>query len=218
MQFCTEMGLFSFPAFMKQKIVLNTPFLAASLVLSALLGACAPATRVTLLPQANGTPSAVDVRTPQQTQALNQPFQFADVDRKGAITAGTTTAAQVRKDHPRLIALVPPPWDRFTLEFEPGTSVLTAASAAQLPRIIERAKARSGGEIVVVGHTDRQGAADANDRLSLERARAVRSLLIQQGFNAELIDAVGRGEREPLVPTDDDVVEPRNRRAEIEVR
>jgi outer membrane protein OmpA-like peptidoglycan-associated protein len=29
---------------------------------------------------------------------------------------------------------------------------------------------------------------------------------------------VGRGEREPLVPTDDDVDEPRNRRADVEVR
>jgi outer membrane protein OmpA-like peptidoglycan-associated protein len=29
---------------------------------------------------------------------------------------------------------------------------------------------------------------------------------------------VGRGEREPVVPTDDEVAEPRNRRAEIVVR
>jgi outer membrane protein OmpA-like peptidoglycan-associated protein len=29
---------------------------------------------------------------------------------------------------------------------------------------------------------------------------------------------VGRGEREPAVPTEDEVVEPRNRRAEVIVR
>ena len=78
--------------------------------------------------------------------------------------------------------------------------------------------ARSGGEIVVVGHTDRQGAADANDALSLRRANAIRDLLIGKGFRPELVEAVGRGEREPVVPTDDDVPEPRNRRAEIFVR
>ena len=71
---------------------------------------------------------------------------------------------------------------------------------------------------MIVGHTDRQGAADANDALSLRRANAIRELLISKGFRAELIDPVGRGEREPLVPTEDDVPEPRNRRAEVFVR
>ena len=37
-------------------------------------------------------------------------------------------------------------------------------------------------------------------------------------FEANLIEAVGRGEREPLVPTEDEVAEPRNRRAELLVR
>jgi OmpA-OmpF porin, OOP family len=46
----------------------------------------------------------------------------------------------------------------------------------------------------------------------------VRAVLIERGFKAELVEAVGRGEREPLVPTDDEVAEPRNRRAEILVR
>jgi outer membrane protein OmpA-like peptidoglycan-associated protein len=46
----------------------------------------------------------------------------------------------------------------------------------------------------------------------------VRALLIERGFKADLIEAVGRGEREPVVPTDDEVAEPRNRRAELLVR
>jgi flagellar motor protein MotB len=41
---------------------------------------------------------------------------------------------------------------------------------------------------------------------------------VSRGFNAGLIEAVGRGEREPAVPTADDVDEPRNRRVEILVR
>ena len=71
---------------------------------------------------------------------------------------------------------------------------------------------------MVAGHTDRQGSLEANDALSLQRAQAVRALLIERGFQVELIEAVGRGERDPVVPTEDEVVEPRNRRAEIEVR
>lgn len=188
------------------------------LMLCALLAACAPATRVILLPQANGTPSAVDVQAGNRTQALTEPYQQADVDRSGQIQASNTSAAEVEKTYPRLITLLPPARERFVLQFEPGSSVLTPDSMNQLPGIIERARARQGGEIIVTGHTDRQGSVEANDRLSLQRAQAVRDLLIGQGFSAQMIEAVGRGEREPVVPTEDEVVEPRNRRAEIEVR
>lgn len=182
------------------------------------LAACAPATRVTLLPQTDGSASAVEVRTRENTQLLSQPYQTAEVGTRGAIETRNTTPEAVRQQHPQLLALQAAPPERFVLEFEPGTSTLTAESQARLADIVERARARSGGEIVVTGHTDRQGSLEANDRLSLERAQAIRALLVERGFKPELIEAVGRGEREPLVPTDDEVTEPRNRRAELLVR
>ena len=100
----------------------------------------------------------------------------------------------------------------------PPARALTPESATALDQVVVATRARSGGEIVIIGHTDRQGAADANDVLSLERANAIRDLLVGKGVRPELIEPVGRGEREPVVPTDDDVPEPRNRRAEIVVR
>lgn len=190
----------------------------AALALAILLTACAPATRVTLLPQADGTPSGVDVTTPKGTQALTQPYQIAKVSQAGEISQDSTSADKVRETYPGLIGAQPAPPERFVLQFEPGTTQLTAESQAQLDQIVARAKARAGGEIVVTGHTDRQGALEANDKLSLERAQSVRLVLIERGFKAALVDAVGRGEREPLVPTEDEVAEPRNRRAEILVR
>lgn len=194
--------------------------LSAALLLgvAALLGACAPATRVTLLPQAGGAPSAVEVRTATGQQLISLPYQVASVGRQGDVKLDTTTAEKVRETYPRLLALQPPAPERFVLQFEPGTSQLTAESQAQLATVVASAQARAGGEIVVTGHTDRQGSLEANDRLSLQRAQAVRALLVERGFSAELIEAVGRGEREPVVPTDDEVVEPRNRRAEVLVR
>jgi outer membrane protein OmpA-like peptidoglycan-associated protein len=190
----------------------------AALAFAVFLSACAPATRVTLLPQASGAPSAVVVSTSQGVQVLTQPYAVAEVSRSGSISAATTTAEAVRERHPQLLALQPPAPQRFVLGFEPGSSVLTPASQAQLVEVIAGAQARSGGEIVITGHTDRQGSLDANDRLSLERAQAIRALMIERGFAPDLIDAVGRGEREPVVPTEDEVVEPRNRRADVVVR
>lgn len=182
------------------------------------LAACAPASRVILLPQANGQASAVVVTTAQGEQRVDQPYQVAEVQRDGALSVDQTSAEEVRKNHPQLLALQPPAPETFVLQFEPGSSTLTAESQSRLPDVIARAQARAGGEIVVTGHTDRQGALEANDELSLARARAVRDLMIERGFKGDLIEAVGRGEREPLVPTEDEVVEPRNRRAVVVVR
>lgn len=189
-----------------------------ALALCALLAACAPTTRVTLLPQADGSASGVVVTTREGQQVLDQPFQVAEVARSGRVGTATTSADAVRQSYPQLLAQRLPAPEKFVLEFEPGTSQLTAESQARLADIVARAQARSGGEIVVTGHTDRQGSLEANDKLSLERAHAIRTLLIERGFKRELIEAVGRGEREPVVPTDDEVAEPRNRRAELLVR
>jgi outer membrane protein OmpA-like peptidoglycan-associated protein len=58
----------------------------------------------------------------------------------------------------------------------------------------------------------------ANDQLSLRRAQALRDRLLAAGADAARIRTAGRGEREPAVPTDDGVAEPRNHRIEITLR
>lgn len=185
----------------------------------ALVSACAPLSRVTLLPEADGRATAVQVQgTGGANQVLDQPYAVAAVQRQGSVDREQTTADAVQKQHGALLALPLPQAQRFVLQFEPGTATLTPDSQAQLPGILAQAQALPGGELVVVGHTDRTGSPQVNDVLSLQRAQAVRALLVEQGFQPELIEAVGRGEREPVVPTEANVDEPRNRRAEIIVR
>ena len=71
---------------------------------------------------------------------------------------------------------------------------------------------------MVIGHTDTVGSTDANDKLSQKRAAAVREILVAAGVPAQKIETAGRGERELLVKSDDEVAEPKNRRVEISVR
>ena len=188
------------------------------LLAAAALTACAPATRVTLLPQADGRPSAVETKTATAAQTISTPYAVANVGQRGGIAVSQTNEREVRQRHAELMSVVPAPSESFTLYFAVGGSTLTAESEAALRNIVAQAMGRPGGEIVIIGHTDRVGSADANDELSLQRARAVRELFIERGFPALRVHAIGRGEREPAIPTADDIDEPRNRRVEIVVR
>ena len=187
--------------------------------LAALLcaGCAAPPTRVVLLPQAGGT-GAVEVSTAAGRQRLEHGYAEADVQASGAIVLAQLDAQQIKERYGALLAVQPAPAQDFTLYFETGGVDLTAQSQAELKTVLERARARPGGEIVVIGHTDRVGSMESNDALSLQRARAIREKIIADGFDARRISAAGRGEREPAVSTEDEVAEPRNRRTEVIVR
>jgi outer membrane protein OmpA-like peptidoglycan-associated protein len=62
------------------------------------------------------------------------------------------------------------------------------------------------------------GPLEYNDTLSLRRAERVRKDFVDRGVPDSAISVAGRGEREPIVATADEVTEPRNRRVEINIR
>jgi outer membrane protein OmpA-like peptidoglycan-associated protein len=107
----------------------------------------------------------------------------------------------------------------FTVYYVTASATdLTPESIPVIEALKTELAKRLAPEITVIGHTDSVGSDEANDLLSLQRAQTVRQVLIESGVQAISIDATGRGEREPLVTTADDVDEPRNRRVEISVR
>ncbi len=182
------------------------------------LAACAPATRVVLLPQEGLPTAAVTVQARQGQVVLAQPYAVAEVASSGSVDTAQTDAQQVEKRYGQLLSVQPAAEQRFTLLFMPGGAQLTPESIAALSDVLARATERPGGEVIIIGHTDRVGSVESNDTLSLQRAQAVRQLVIDRGFDPNRVEAVGRGEREPVVQTADEVEEPKNRRAEIVVR
>ena len=191
--------------------------LLALTLLAAGMAGCAPATRVVLLPQ-EGRQGAVEVTARGTTTTLSTPYNAALVGSGAPVETQQMTAQQVDRRYRELLAAQPAPEQKFTLYFETGGSQLTPESTSRLADLLSRASERPGGEIIVTGHTDSVGPGPANDQLSLQRASAIRDELVQRGFDRTRVDAVGRGEREPLVPTPDNTAEPRNRRAEITIR
>jgi outer membrane protein OmpA-like peptidoglycan-associated protein len=183
-----------------------------------LLSACAPITRVVLLPQADGSASSVVVRTAKGEQILSTPYQRVSGQEEQPLKVDMTTAVELFKAYPGLFTAKPAVPTKYILNFMPGGTTLTPESQAALPKILEDATKRQGADLVVTGHTDTTGALLANDELSLKRANVVAQLLVGAGAPAARTEAVGRGKRELLVKTADEVDEPQNRRVEIVVR
>jgi len=195
--------------------------LLAAALTATLLAACStPGTRVVLLPQADGKPSAVVVRAKDGEEVLSQPYQraTAPVGARGAPVVDQADPAKVQAENKPLFDMRPPPPQRYTVYFELGGTTLTPASQQIMNEALATALARSGSDIVVTGHTDTKGNGEQNDQLSRRRAQEVAQLFVERQFPARRIEAVGRGERELAVPTADEVDEPRNRRVTIEVR
>lgn len=174
--------------------------------------------RVILLPNQDGTPSALTVKTAKGEAVIDTPYQMAGIAGSGVVYAKAEDPVEVKARYGVTLASLPPPAASFTLYFQTGTEVLVPESVPLLARIKDELARRPAPEIIVVGHTDRIASLEFNDALSIKRAEAMRQVLVDTGIPSESIITAGRGEREPLVPTADEVAEPKNRRVEIRVR
>jgi outer membrane protein OmpA-like peptidoglycan-associated protein len=72
--------------------------------------------------------------------------------------------------------------------------------------------------IRIIGHTDSTGSDAINDPLSLSRARSVGSYLADRGIDPGRIEAIGRGEHEPIADNSSEAGRAKNRRVEILLR
>jgi len=151
-------------------------------------------------------------------QELNEAYAASRIQSLGPPERVTLNKAEVERVFGGALAAVPPPPAKYRLLFTLGTDELTSESRIELQKVVAAIAAHQIADVVVIGHTDSVGPPEVNDRLSLQRAERVKTLMIEAGIPANRITVAGRGSREPLVPTPDGVEEPRNRRVEIDVR
>jgi OOP family OmpA-OmpF porin len=116
----------------------------------------------------------------------------------------------------------PPPPEpeakQFIVFFGFNKSNLTPEALDVIREAAAAAKSQGSASILVVGHTDTVGSNKYNDALALRRSGAVKKGLIAEGIDGGSISASGRGENELLVKTGDNVKEPQNRRATIDLQ
>jgi len=103
------------------------------------------------------------------------------------------------------------------LFFAVNSAELQSGSNAELAQISDLLQGNPSLRIEVGGHTDSDGSADHNQRLSEARAHSVREHLVKLGVPADRIEAVGHGSKKPTAPNDSDANKALNRRTEITV-
>ena len=173
---------------------------------------------VILLPTADGSVGAVVVRQDGVEIVLDKPYASAVIEGPGQVRQLIRDAGVTKEKFSVTFAALPPKPVSFLLYFLPGKDELTAESKKEFENMLADLAKRPAAEISVIGHTDTVGSIQFNDKLSLQRASSARQLLVARGIPPVSISIAGRGERELLVVTPDNVEEPKNRRVEINVR
>jgi len=190
----------------------------AVIALAILFGRQGAEELVVLVPAADGHIGTVVIERDGKTTTLNTAYAASRAAGAQELSSAPSTEEAVRREFGAALEAIPARPASFLLYFVTGTDELTEESKGEMQRVLDELRRRAAPDIQVIGHTDRVGADDANDGLSLQRAQTMREAMLGLGIPAARIRAAGRGERQPLVPTDDGVEEPRNRRVEINVR
>ena len=104
------------------------------------------------------------------------------------------------------------------LTFETGSSRLGSGPFASLEALADWLKADDARRVVLVGHTDNEGALDRNIALSEARAGAVRAQLVEAlGVSGAQVDARGVGYLAPIASNATKAGRETNRRVEVVV-
>ena len=102
--------------------------------------------------------------------------------------------------------------------FATNSATLDSVSFETLDRLAAAAKTCPGMRIAIEGHTDAEGSAEYNQRLSVRRARAVVAYLVKAGADKKQLEAIGYGPSRPAAPNDTEENMAKNRRIEFSVR
>jgi outer membrane protein OmpA-like peptidoglycan-associated protein len=133
----------------------------------------------------------------------------ASVMTRNRISRGQAAACQRQLD--ALLA-------NETIHFEVLSAAISPASKPLLDDLAQALRQCPDARIEIAGHTDGEGIAELNLKLSEARAESIRNFLVHKGIDSERLVAIGFGSSRPIA---DDLMEEgrmQNRRIEFKVQ
>lgn len=101
----------------------------------------------------------------------------------------------------------------LNFRFHSGTFQLDNKAERDLQRVVDFFESNPGQQAMLIGFSDSIGEPDANQALSLKRAKAVEKALLSRGINVQ--STIGLGEIAPIASNQTRIGRERNRRVEI---
>lgn len=107
----------------------------------------------------------------------------------------------------------------YGIYFDTDKATLKAESAETLAEMAKWLKTNASAKVFIVGHTDMQGPAERNQKLSRDRAASVIAALTKDhGIQADRLAAEGIGPLAPVASNADEAGRAKNRRVEMVLR
>jgi outer membrane protein OmpA-like peptidoglycan-associated protein len=147
----------------------------------------------------------------QQADQLRQQAEKEKADLRSRLLQQLNSVLETRDSARGLIA------NMGDVLFESGKYALRPAARERLARISGILAAHAGLKVAIEGHTDSVGGDDYNQKLSEQRAQAVREYLVTAGVPDDAATARGFGKTQPIASNDTPDGRQRNRRVELVV-
>ena len=104
-----------------------------------------------------------------------------------------------------------------SVNFETSKSVLTNTAKANLDKVVPVFQSYPDTDIVIYGYTDSTGRLEFNQKLSEDRAAAVRSYLVSKGLASSRFQTKGMGPNDPIATNETVEGRSKNRRVEFTI-
>jgi OmpA-OmpF porin, OOP family len=122
----------------------------------------------------------------------------------------TVSAAQQALDLSGTVAI-------YGIHFDTASARLRSDSTSALETILQLIKNYPKAHWIISGHTDNQGGADYNLKLSDERAQSVVTWLVQHSISKDVLVAKGYGLTRPVADNSTESGRALNRRVEVTI-
>ncbi|MBK8562519.1 MAG: OmpA family protein [Saprospiraceae bacterium] len=103
------------------------------------------------------------------------------------------------------------------INFATGTANLEPSAKSYLNKVAKLLKLATNINLLIKGHADNTGSNEVNNKLSKERAEAVKRYLIVQNIPLERLEAKGYGSSVPIAENETAEGRAKNRRVEMEI-
>jgi adhesin transport system outer membrane protein len=175
--------------------------------------------RITLLPDEDGKVGKVSVKSEKGVEVNLDKAYATSQDGCDTIVPVQSSAAEVQKRYPALVAKLPEQARYYRINFALGKAEILPQSDAIFKSLLQDYRKSGASEVTIIGHADKLGNPALNLDLSQRRAKSVYDKLTKEGaVPATRIDEAWRGDKEPLPGTETAPVEPRNRRVDVKIQ